>query len=154
VNPETTAAFAKAESNFRNVAVANGSTTANGIWQITQGTWDDTNRINNLGYTQADRSDPAAQADVANNVIRRYAAATQNAVGREVSVAETYGSYVFGTGVGPQLVTASNDTPMSAVVPATSLANNGMTRWTVGQWRGYAGTALGAAASQPALSAR
>lgn len=154
VNPEATASIAKAESNFRNVPAANGSTTAAGIWQVVQGTWDDTNRIERLGYTQADRGDPEAQAVVANNVIRRYAAAAQNAVGREVSIAETYGSYVFGPAVGPQLVAASDDTPLGAVVPARSLANNGMSAWSVGQWRGYVNRALGAAASQPALLPR
>ena len=126
---------------------ANGSTTATGVWQITQGTWDDEVRLSNLGYTRADRSDPAAQADVASNVIRRYAAATQNAAGREVSVSDVYGAYVFGPGAGAGLVTASNDTPMGAIVPARSLANNAMSNWTVGQWRGYANNALGPAAS-------
>jgi hypothetical protein len=154
VNPETTAAIAQAESRFRNVPAANGSTTANGIWQVTQGTWDDTVRMERLGYTQADRGDPEAQAVVANNVIRRYAAATQNAVGREVSVQEVYGSYLFGPAVGPQLVTASDDTPLGAIVPQRSLANNGMQNWTVGRYRGYANNALGSAASQPALLPR
>lgn len=154
VNPETTAAFANAESRFRNVAVANGTTSAHGVWQVTQGTWDDTVRMGNLGFTQADRNDPEAQAVVANNVIRRYSAATQNAIGREVTVADSYASYVFGPAVGPRLATASNDAPLSAIVPATSLRNNGMSSWSVGQWRGYANNSLGPAASQPALLPR
>ena len=152
VNPNTTAAFANAESRFRNVPAANGSTSANGVWQVTNGTWNDTVARNDLGYTGADRSDPEAQAVVANRVIRQYAAATQNAIGRGATTQETYGSYVFGPSVGPRLVAADDGTPMRDVVPEQSLRNNGMASWNVGQWRSYSRNALGPAATQAVLT--
>lgn len=154
VNPNATAAIARAESNFRNVPTANGSTSATGPWQITSGTWDDTVQRYNLPYTSGDRTDPEAQAVVGNHVIRQYAAATQNALGRPATTAETYGSYVFGPSVGPRLATASPETALSSIVPAQSLRNNGMQSWTVGSFNAHAAGRLGAAANQPALAPR
>lgn len=154
VNPNATAAIASAESNFRNVPTANGSTSATGPWQITGGTWDDTVQRYDLPYTPADRTDPEAQAVVGNHVIRQYAAATQNALGRPATTAETYGSYVFGPSVGPRLATASPETALGSIVPAPSLRNNGMQSWTVGNFNAHAANRLGAAANQPALTPR
>lgn len=152
VNPATTAAFANAESRFRNVPAANGSTSANGVWQVTNGTWNDTVARNDLGYTSADRSDPEAQAVVANRVIRQYAAATQNAIGRPATTSDTYASYVYGPSIGPRIITASDETPMRNIVPEQSLRNNGMANFTAGQFRSYSQNALGPAASQVVLT--
>src|SRR4051794_31608520 len=70
VNSTGVAAFAAAESDFRNVHTANGSTSATGPWQITSGTWADTVQRFSLPYTSADRADLNAQAVVSSYLIR------------------------------------------------------------------------------------
>lgn len=155
VNPVTTAAIGAAESNFRNVPTANGSTTAGGVWQITTPTWNDAVARYNLPYSEADRGRSEAQAVVSNYIIREYAATTQNALGRPVTTQDVWGSYLFGPSDGIKVAAAgaSPDTPLSSLVSAKSLANNGMSSWTVGQWQSYAGQRLGGAAGHTALQA-
>lgn len=151
IDPNATAAIANAESRFRNVPNAAGTTSASGIMQITDGTWNDTVRRNNLPYTAADRGNPEAQMAVGNHIIREYAAATQNGLGRQATTGDTYMSYLMGPAVGTRIAAASSDTPLSAIVPSRSLSNNGMAQWSVGQLRSYARNSLGPAYDRPVL---
>ena len=152
VNPVTSAAIAGAESNFRNVGTANGSTTASGPWQITGPTWADAVSRYNLPYSATDRGNPEAQAVVSGYIIREYAATTQNAVGRPATTQDTWASYLFGPTEGTRVAAAgSPDTPLSSLVSARSLSNNGMSSWTVGQWNTFASRRLGGAAGQTVL---
>lgn len=155
VNPVTTAAIGSAESDFRNVSTANGKTTAGGVWQITGPTWNDAVARYNLPYSEADRGRSEAQAVVSNYIIREYAATTQNALGRPVTTQDVWGSYLFGPrdGIKVAAAGASPDTPLSDLVSASSLSNNGMSGWTVGQWNSYASQRLGGAAGHTALKA-
>jgi hypothetical protein len=154
VNPVTSAAIASAESNFRNVGTANGSTTAGGVWQITAPTWSDAVSRYGLPYSAADRGSSEAQAVVSGYIIREYAATTQNAIGRPATTQDVWGSYLFGPRDGIKVATASSpETPLSSLVLSTSLANNGMSNWTVGQWQSYAGQRLGGAAGHTVLQA-
>lgn len=147
------ASFGQVESGFRNVAAANGSTSALGVWQITQATWNGTVANDSLPYTAADRNDPAAQAVVASYVIRDTATSMEQLIGSSPTVLQTYGGYVFGPTNGARLATADEATPMSAVLPAEMLANNNMQGWSVGRFRQTMTQRLGSGASAPVLAA-
>lgn len=154
VNSTGVAAFAAAESDFRNVQTANSSTSATGPWQITSGTWDDTVKRFSLPYTSADRSDPNAQAVVSSYLIRSYGGATSQALGRVATVQETYYSYVYGPAVGGKIAMAATSSPLSNFVPADNLANNGMTGWTVGNLQDFTSRRLGPSATSSIFAAR
>ena len=154
VNSTGVAAFAAAESDFRNVQTANGSTSATGPWQITSGTWDDTVKRFSLPYTSADRSDPNAQAVVSSYLIRSYGGATSQSLGRVATVQETYYSYVYGPAVGGKIAMADTSSPLSNFVPADNLANNGMTGWTVGNLQDFTSRRLGPSATSSIFAAR
>ena len=125
INVESLAAIGQIESNFRNVGTANGSTSANGFWQITNGTWNDTVARDGLGGT-LDRSNPADQATVASNIIRDTAQTVSNATGQPATTLQVYGGYLFGPSYAGALATEAESTPLSAIIPAASLTNNGM----------------------------
>lgn len=154
VNSTGVAAFAAAESDFRNVQTANGSTSATGPWQITSGTWDDTVKRFSLPYTSADRSDPNAQAVVSSYLIRSYGGATSQSLGRVATVQETYYSYVYGPAVGGKIALADASSPLSNFVPADNLANNGMTGWTVGNLQDFTSRRLGPSATSPIFASQ
>ena len=154
VNSTGVAAFAAAESDFRNVPTANGSSSATGPFQITAPTWSDAVQRFNLPYTSADRADPNAQAVVSSYLIRSYGGATSQALGRVATVQETYYSYVYGPAVGGKIAAADASSPLSNFVPADNLANNGMTGWTVGNLQDFTSRRLGPSASQPIFAAR
>jgi len=155
VNPVTTAAIGSAESDFHNVGTTSGKTTAGGVWQIIGPTWNDAVARYSLPYGEADRGQSEAQAVVSNYIIREYAATTQNALGRPVTTQDVWGSYLFGPrdGIKVAAASASPDTPLSDLVSGTSLSNNGMSGWTVGQWQSYARQRLGGAAGHTVLDA-
>lgn len=154
INSTGVAAFAAAESDFRNVPTANGSTSAAGPWQITSGTWDDTVQRFSLPYTSADRSDPNAQAVVSSYLIRSYGGATSQALGRVATVQETYYSYVYGPAVGGKIALADTSSPLSNFIPVDNLANNGMTGWTVGNLQDFTSRRLGPSATSPIFASR
>lgn len=154
VNSTGVAAFAAAESDFRNIPTVNGSSSATGPWQITSGTWDDTVKRFGLPYSSADRSDPNAQAVVSSYLIRSYGGATSQALGRVATVQETYYSYVYGPAVGGKIALADTTSPLSNFVPAASLSNNGMTSWTVGNLQDFTARRLGPSAAAPIFAAR
>lgn len=154
VNSTGVAAFAAAESDFRNIAAGNGTTSATGPWQITGGTWDSVVKQFNLPYTSADRADPNAQAVVSSYLIRSYGGATSQSLGRVATVQETYYSYVFGPAVGGKIAQADASTPLGNIVPANFLSNNGMTGWSVGNLQTFTAQRLGSSATQPIFAAR
>jgi hypothetical protein len=147
-NPDAVAGIGQIESGFRNVATANGSSSATGPWQITSGTWGDYVNRYNLPYSVADRTNPEAQAVVANYIIRDYAASVTAVTGQPATVQQAYGAYVFGPTAGGSLANASPIEPLSNYVSAPSLANNNMTGWTVGQFYGLVGSKIGPVATQ------
>lgn len=148
-NPDAVAAFAQLESGFRNVPTSNGSSSATGPWQITAGTWDGYVSRYNLPYTSADRTDPNAQAVVANYILQDYSSQVSSSIGQPATVAQTYGAWVFGPSGGAGIASASDpNTPMSNFVSAQALANNNMTGWTVGQFYNHVESKIGSVSSE------
>ena len=135
VDPAALAAFGQIESNFRNVAAANGSTSATGPWQITSGTWSDVCQRYGLNYTSDDRADPVANATVAALYMGQIADTISAGTGQPATVAQTYAGYMFGPSTGVKLAAAQDPSaPLSNFVSSTALSNNNMTGWTVGQY--------------------
>lgn len=148
-NPNAVAGFGQLESGFQNVGTANGSSSATGPWQITGGTWNDYVSKYNLPYTGSDITNPAAQAVVANYIIKDYSAQVSASTGSPATIEQTYGAYVFGPAVGKGLAGSSDPSePMSNYVSAQELANNNMTGWTVGQFQNRVASKIGSLASQ------
>src|ERR1700752_823697 len=81
INVDALAAIGKAESNFQNVPTSNGSSSATGPWQITNATFMQYSNQYGLGYTPADMTNPADNAQVASYVISSYANTVSNATG-------------------------------------------------------------------------
>jgi Transglycosylase SLT domain len=151
INVDALAAIGQAESGFQNVPTANGSSSATGPWQITSGTFMQYSNQNGLGYTPADITNPADNAQVASYIISSYANTVSQATGQPATVAQTYGAYVFGATAGGQMATATPNTPLSEYVSATALANNNMTGWTVGEFYSNVSTRLGSGANETVL---
>lgn len=152
-NPNAVAGFGQLESGFQNVETANGSSSAIGPWQITSGTWSDYVNKYNLPYTATDRGDPAAQAVVANYIIKDYSAQVSASTGLPATVGQAYGAYVFGPDAGKGLASSIDpNEPMSNYVSASSLANNSMTGWTLGQFNNRVSSKLGSVATQTVQS--
>lgn len=147
-NPEAVAGIGQLESGFRNVATANGSSSATGPWQVTSGTWSDYVNRYNLPYSASDRTNPDAQAVVANYIIKDYAAGVSNSTGASATVEQTYGAFVFGPGAGNRMALADRSAPLSNFVSAQALSNNSMTGWTVGQFYSRVESKLGGTATQ------
>lgn|GEM_PF-3584100 len=104
INPDTLAAFGQIESHFSNVG--NASSSASGVWQVTDGTWND--YASKLGLSGADRSDPAVQAKVASAIIDDYASAISKTTGAAATGTQVYGAYMFGTRAGSEIAAAKD----------------------------------------------
>lgn len=152
INVDALAAIGKAESNFQNVGTANGTSSAAGPWQLTSGTFMQYSNANGLGYTAADMTNPADNAQVASYVISSYANTVSQATQAPATVLQTYGAYVFGPSAGANIATAQASTPLSQFVSSQALANNNMAGWTVGQFRSTMSTRLGAGANETVVS--
>lgn len=153
VNIDALASIAKAESNFQNVPTANGSSSATGPWQITQGTFMQYSNANNLGYTTADMTNPADEAQVASYVLASYANTVSQATQAPATVLQTYSAWVFGPSAGSEIATANASEPLSNYVSATALNNNNMQGWTVGQFNSVMSSRLGSAANEAVTTA-
>lgn len=151
VNPAALAGIGEVESGFQNIPTSNGSSSATGPWQITAGTWDSFVTKYGLPYSSADMIDPTAQATVASYIIRDYGGTISEATGQPATVLQTYGAYLFGPSYGATIASAASSTPLSNIVPASYLSNNGMTGWTVGQFNATIGAKLGSTASQTVI---
>lgn len=149
INPDTLAAFGQIESHFQNVG--NTSSSAQGVWQVTDGTWNQ--YASRLGLSTADRSDPVAQAKVASAIISDYASTVSRATGAPATGTQVYGAYMFGTKAGSAIATASNpNAPLSQFVSAKALAVNNMSSWTVGQYQQTVASRMGSGASEAVTS--
>ena len=104
------------------------------------------------GSATLDRSNPADQATVASNIIRDTAQTVSNATGQPATTLQVYGGYLFGPSYAGALATEAESTPLSAIIPAASLTNNGMQNLTVGDFRSRFSGKLGPAANQPVLT--
>lgn len=149
INPDTLAAFAQIESHFQNVG--NSSSSADGVWQVTDATWDE--YASKLGLSDADRSDPAVQAKVASAIISSYASSVATATGTTPTSEQVYGAYMFGTKAGSAMAEASASTPLSDIVSAKTLALNNMSGWTVGQYYATVASRMGSGADEAVISA-
>ena len=152
VNVESIAAVGEAESGFRNIATANVSSSATGPWQFTTGTFQSISNKYGLGYTAADITNPQAQATEVSYLMRDDANAVSRTTGQPATTLQTYGAWVFGATAGGQIATATDNAPLSQLVPAQALANNGMSSWTVGQFRQVMSSRLGSGADQLVLT--
>ena len=152
INPNAIAGIGLLESNFQNVGTANGSSSATGPWQITNGTWNGIVSSHNLPYTAADRTNTDAQAVVANYILKDYSASVSMAIQQPATVQQAYGAYVFGPSGGAGLAGAASNAPMSNYVSATALSNNNMTGWTVGQFYQRVQSKIGEVATQTVSS--
>ena len=148
VSPNAVAAIAQAESGFRNVPTANGSSSATGPWQITSPTWDYFVNKYNLPYSSADRTSAEAQANVAPYIIRDYANAVEKAIGQPPTAAQVYGAFVMGPTPGGNIARAQETDALGNYVTARAMANNNMTSWSVGQFNAFANSRMGSAGSQ------
>lgn len=147
LNAEALAGIAEAESRDTNVADANGSTSAYGVYQITQPTWNSIVSKYGLPYTAADMTNPADQTVVAGYILQNYSQSVATAINAPPTVIQSYGAWVFGAGPGSEIATASADTPLSQYVTAQDLANNGMQGWTVGEFQQNMAQRLGGTAN-------
>lgn len=153
VNVEAVAAIGKAESNFQNIPTQLGTSAATGPWQIVPGTFLSASQKYGLGYTSADITNPQAQAVVSSYIIRDTAQTISAATGSPATIAQTWAGYVFGPTNGAKIATASSDTQLGSLLPASFLSNNGLSpASTVGQLNQNYSNRLGSAAGQSALS--
>jgi Transglycosylase SLT domain len=96
VNPTSVAGIGQAESNSQNIPAANGSTSAMGPFQFTQGTFNQVSQQYALGFSPTDITNPQDQAVAAAYYTRDVAVAVQNATGQPATTTQAYGGYVFG----------------------------------------------------------
>jgi hypothetical protein len=148
ISVDTLAAIGMAESNLQNVPTANGSTSATGVWQVTQSTFEQYSNEYGLGYTAADANNPADEAQVASYIIASYANTVSQATNAPATVLQTYGAYVFGASAGANIAIANSSAPLNEFVSSTALANNNMSGWTVGQFESTMASRLGSAANE------
>lgn len=141
VSIEALAGIGYLESNFQNVAEAGGTTSANGVWQLVDGTRNQ--YAAQLGLSNADFSDPAVQAQIAAAVIKDYSNTVAKSTGSPATVLQTYGAFVYGPTAGANLASAPPTDSLAKYIPATSIANNHMEGWTVGQFYEKFGNKLG-----------
>jgi Transglycosylase SLT domain len=151
INVDAMAAIGMAESNFQNVPTANGTSSATGPWQMTTGTFMQYSNANNLGYTPADITNPADNAQAASYAMAAYANAVSQGIGQPATVLQTYGAWVFGPVPGAAIATVGASEPLSNYVSAQALANNNMTGWTVGQFYSAMSSRLGSTANETVL---
>lgn len=145
INPDTLAAFGQIESHYQNTG--NATSSAQGVWQITDGTWEE--YAAKAGVSDAQRSDPAAQAKVASAIISDYATSVSRSTHSSVTGAQAYGAYMFGPSAGSQMAVESNSSrPLSDFVSAKTLAANNMSNWTVGQYYATVSQRMGTGASE------
>ena len=103
----------------------------------------------NLPYTAADRTNPDAQAVVANYILKDYGSQVSSAIGQPATVQQAYGAWVFGPTGGASIATATDpNAPLSNYVSAQSLANNNATGWTVGQFYSHVASKVGSLSTQ------
>ena len=152
VSVQSVAAVGQAESGFRNVPTSNGSSSATGPWQFTTSTFQAVSNKYGLGYTAADITNPQAQATEVSYLMRDNANAVSQMTGEPATTLQAYGGWVFGSSAGARIAAVSDDTSLSQLVSAQALANNGMSSWTVGQFRQVMTNRLGSAATQPVLT--
>lgn len=152
LNADALAGIAYAESHDTNVPDANGSTSAYGVYQITQPTWNSIVSEYGLPYTAADMTNPADQSVVAGYILENYSQSVQSATVSPPTVIQSYGAWVFGSGPGSAIAVAPPNTPLSQYVSPQALANNGMQGWTVGEFQQNMAQRLGGTANEPVFS--
>lgn len=149
INPDTLAAFGQIESHYQNTG--NATSSAKGVWQITDGTWAE--YASKAGVSGEDRSDPAVQAKVASAIISDYATSVASSTRGTVTGAQAYGAYMFGTTAGSQMAAESNSSrPLSDFVSSKTLAANHMSNWTVGQYYSTVSQRMGSGASEAVIT--
>ncbi|MDD2859501.1 MAG: transglycosylase SLT domain-containing protein [Acidiphilium sp.] len=152
INPQAIAGIAYVESHDQNIGNANGSTSAFGVYQITQPTWQSTVAQFGLPYSTADMTNPTDQAVVASYILQDYANTVSQYTQGPPTVLQTYGAYMFGPVPGGEIATSPASTPLSNFVSPSALANNNMSGWTVGEYQSVMAGRLGGTANDSVFS--
>ncbi|NKK65642.1 DUF882 domain-containing protein [Rhizobium leguminosarum bv. viciae] len=112
-----------AESMFRNVPNAGGTSSAEGPFQIIDGTWEGVAKAHpelNLN----NKRDPEQQARAAPWILREYSDVLRKRTGREPSVGEQYLSWFLGPYDAAKVLNAPSGTDVTGIVNPNSVAAN------------------------------
>ena len=167
VNSFAVAATCVIESGCQNLAARAGGT-INGSFQMSDSTYNGDIRqalaqnpslASSIDTSLAGKMDPANQAIAAAQDLKNAALSLQGNGISNPTFLDTRGYYNFGPAVGGQLAAAADSQSMSSILSSyytqAQMASNGVTSsTTVGQWRQGIVNKVGAAATQPVLTAR
>lgn len=148
------AAIRSAESGGNDDA-ANPKSSARGRYQFLQGTWDDlVARYPEAGLTRGGRFDPAQQE----KAIRLFTAENEQALaaaGVPATNGNLYAAHFLGVGAATNVLSASDGTPMVALVDGEVIAANPFLQgMTVGEFKSWATRKGGGTGSIPAYVER
>jgi hypothetical protein len=121
-------AVAGAESSFRSDVGASTSS-AVGLFQFTEGTWNELCRQYKLPYTPEDRKDPQKSAEVASLYIGSINTTLQRALGRKPTYGEVYMGYFLGPTGAANFLRALQKNPNAIgaeMFPKAAAANPGV----------------------------
>lgn len=142
---------ATVESNNRNVPQSvNDTGSAFGPFQFTSGTWrDQITKHPELGLTEQDRFNPAAQGRVAVTFTRDNRDQLQSALGRAPTAGDLLLAHRFGAQGAISLLNSPRGTSVAKVMPDAAAANPQWQQLTVGQIIDNTQKAAGGAETQP-----
>jgi hypothetical protein len=151
-------ASAKMAESSGNRNAKNSNSSATGLYQFLDGTWNDlANKYPELGLTPDGRTDPMQQE----KAMRAFTADNAKALsssGIAVNPTSLYAAHFLGAGGAQKVLSASPDTPMSALVSPDVLQANpqiaqmrqgDFVQWASGKAGGMAPTQTSAQSSQP-----
>lgn len=127
VNPNLMYGLMDSESGI-NFNAKNPKSSAFGALQFTNSTWKE------FGGTDANRSDPATQIDLAGKYIANVTNQTQASIGRPLSPGEAKIAVVY-RGNAPAIINAPSDMPIEKVIGAKTAQINNIAGMTAGQAR-------------------
>jgi hypothetical protein len=134
------------------VNARNPRSTATGDFQFTEGTWADLMRRHpELGLTPDGRTDPRQTQKAAIVFTRENEEALRRA-GTPITDTSRYAAHFLGAGVAPQVMAASDETPMSQLVPQNYIeANPFLANMDAGGFRAFAAQKMGEQPGQQAI---
>lgn len=121
-------AVAGAESSFRS-GVGASTSSAVGLFQFTESTWNELCQTYKLRYSPEDRKDPQKSAEVAGLYIKSIDATLQRALGRKPSYGEVYMGYFLGPAGASRFLKAMQQNPNAVgaeMFPKAANANPGV----------------------------
>lgn len=131
VDPQAMIAFAGIESSF-NPGTGNSSTSAQGLYQFTDGTW--TEVLTKYGSKYGiplgtSKFDARANALMAAEYMKANAAIIKSKIGKDPSLVDLYAAHMSGPGGGPAIMKAFYSNPNMDVISA--LRNGGIANKTI-----------------------